>query len=361
MSQNANLRIGLVWRGDPHAAEQPVGRNNLLQPLFDAFAELDVAPESVVFAEDVADQVREQLLRCDGALVWVNPIQDGLDRTVLNEILRDVASKGVWVSANPDVIATMGTKEVLYRTRELGWGMDTDLYANADEFRARFPTRLASGKPRVLKQDRGNGGNGVWKIELASADGSSAGPGTEVFVDHAMQSAGSPKRMTLGEFMSRCEDYFADSGRIVDQPFQERLGEGMIRCYFVHDEVVGFCHQWPKGLLPRTASSEETSAPPQVRPVMEDPSTPAYQVLKASVESAWIPQMKETLGIASSSLPVIWDADFLYGPKNESGGDTYVLCEINVSAVWPYPEQATEKLARAALARLSAAKPTRPS
>ena len=115
-------RIGLLWRGDPRAAEQPVGRNNLLQPLFDALTVLGAAPEPVVFAEDVAGQVREQLLQCDGVLVWVNPIQDGVDRSRLDPVLRDVASKGVWVSAHPDTILTMGTKEVLYRTRRLGWG-----------------------------------------------------------------------------------------------------------------------------------------------------------------------------------------------------------------------------------------------
>ncbi len=154
--------------------------------------------------------------------------------------------------------------------------------------------------------------------------------------------------------MTRCEGYFADSGRIIDQPFQERLGEGMIRCYLVHDEVAGFCHQWPKGLLPRSQTDESTAAP-QVRPPMEDASTPQYQGLKALVESEWIPQMKDVLNIDTASLPVIWDADFLYGAKSESGNDIYVLCEINVSAVWPYPEQATRKLARAALTRTVAA------
>jgi hypothetical protein len=33
-----------------------------------------------------------------------------------------------------------------------------------------------------------------------------------------------------------------------------------------------------------------------------------------------------------------------------------VLCEINVSAVAPFPEQAVPKLAQAALARITAAK-----
>lgn len=37
------------------------------------------------------------------------------------------------------------------------------------------------------------------------------------------------------------------------------------------------------------------------------------------------------VGLDKSQLPVIWDADFLYGSKDTDGIDTYVLCEINVS------------------------------
>ena len=34
--------------------------------------------------------------------------------------------------------------------------------------------------------------------------------------------------------------------------------------------------------------------------------------------------MMQVLGIGSGLLPVIWDADFLYGPRIASGEDTYV-------------------------------------
>ena len=53
---------------------------------------------------------------------------------------------------------------------------------------------------------------------------------------------------------------------------------------------------------------------------------------------------------------MIWDADFLYGPKDASGHDTYVLCEINISCVWPFPPRATTDIARAAVARVREAK-----
>ena len=90
-----------------------------------------------------------------------------------------VAARGVWVSAHPDVILKMGTKEVLHRTRTMSWGCDTALYETVEAMHAELPARLASG-PRVIKRNRGNGGQGVWKVETLSgprqpADGPRAG------------------------------------------------------------------------------------------------------------------------------------------------------------------------------------------
>jgi hypothetical protein len=58
------------------------------------------------------------------------------------------------------------------------------------------------------------------------------------------------------------------------------------------------------------------------------------------------------LDIDVKSLPVIWDADFLYGPRTEAGKDTFVLCEINVSSVFPIPDQAPAAIARLVAERL---------
>ncbi|WP_425516044.1 hypothetical protein [Rhizobium laguerreae] len=46
------------------------------------------------------------------------------------------------------------------------------------------------------------------------------------------------------------------------------------------------------------------------------------------------------------------DADFLYGPPDASGNDTYVLCEINVSSVFAVPDDAPTAIARAMAMRL---------
>ena len=327
-------RVGLLWRRewDPPSAEPPK-----LRGVFAAFAELGVAAEPVVYSDDAVDAVRNQLLGLDGVLVWVNPIEQGLDRSLLDPLLREVADAGVFVSAHPDVILRMGTKEVLVDTRSMSWGTDSRIYRGFDEFRAQLPERLAGGAPLVLKQHRGMGGSGVWKVESAGADA--------VVVQHAAGGA-APETSFLEEFLATCEPYFADGGLMVEQPYQPRLPEGLIRAYLTHDAVVGFTHQYPRGLLPL----DVTPKPPTK--TFDPPDTPAYQPLRVRVEDEWVPAMQQILEIGTRSLPVIWDADFLYGPKDADGEDTFVLCEINVSSTFAFPEFAMPGVARAALERV---------
>jgi hypothetical protein len=200
----------------------------------------------------------------------------------------------------------------------------------------------------VLKQARGTAGNGVWRVDLL--DDGTSGAYVRVRVQQAQPPDSPAEETTLDAFIERCDQYFAWSGSMVAQPFQSRLAEGMIRCYFVHDKVVGFCHQWPRGLLEPSPQAQAAGPPPP------RPPTPRYQTLRASAENDWVPKMKEVLDLDTYALPVIWDADFLFGPKDAAGADTYVLCEINISAVWPYPTQASRKIAEATVARLEAAK-----
>jgi hypothetical protein len=66
--------------------------------------------------------------------------------------------------------------------------------------------------------------------------------------------------------------------------------------------------------------------------------------------------MQAKVGVADEELPALWDADFLYGPKTADGCDTYVLCEINISAVSPYPDSAAPGVADATIAGVRAAR-----
>jgi hypothetical protein len=80
---------------------------------------------------------------------------------------------------------------------------------------------------------------------------------------------------------------------------------------------------------------------------------PAYARLREQLESEWVPQMQRLLDLTAHQLPVIWDADFLLGPKTATGEDTYVLCEINASSTFAFPEHAMPGVAEAALAQIA--------
>ena len=342
-------RIALVFRGDRRAPDPPAASTRL-QAVVDALVDVDLAVETAVYSDDVVDEVRDQLFAVDGALVWIDPVSGGDDRTRLDSMLRDVAAKGVWVSAHPDVILKMGTKEVLYATRELGWGSETYLYRTVEELTQQFPNRLTSGEARVLKQYRGNGGIGVQKVELV--EGEPANGDAVVRVQNARTRDDATEDMPLAEFVRRCARYFnysGGAGRLIDQPFQPRISEGIIRCYMVEQQVAGFARQYPDPAVGRTFGLPSAKT-------MFAPDDPAFRVLRSRVETEWVPAMQALVGVDNDSLPALWDADFLFGPRTAAGEDSYTLCEINVSSVLPFPPEVPALLARAARAAIESAR-----
>jgi len=113
----------------------------------------------------------------------------------------------------------------------------------------------------------------------------------------------------------------------------------MIRAYLTHDEVVGFTHQYPRGLMPPGPDDRPAGK------VWQAPDVAALQPLRLRLETEWVPELQRLLALERHDLPVIWDADFFFGP----GKDDYVLCEINCSSTFAFPEFAMPGVARAAL------------
>ena len=354
MNSHRQHRVALLYPGDREARQHAAPENSRFLNLFHALDAVGVAAEPAVYHDDFCEAVREQLLQVNGVLVWVNPIEGERDRSRLDAMLRDVAARGVFVSTHPDIILKLGTKEVLYRTRDIGWGCDTHVYRSMEQMQHELPRRLAAGQARVLKQYRGQSGNGVWKVELADgADGVALSQTTSVRARHAKRGCVEEK-LSLADFFARCESYFAGDGRMIDQAYQPRLPEGMIRCYLVQDRVAGFGHQAINALYPAPPGAPPEAAPLPGPRLYHPPSLQAFQPLKQQLEQAWVPAMQRLLDIDTRDLPLLWDCDFLLGAPGPSREDTYVLCEINVSSVSPFPESAVGPLAQATLARLRA-------
>lgn len=342
-------KIGLLWRTD--VPTSPLDVQSARQwPIMAALRELGGEVEAIGYADETAGTTRDRLLTCDGVMVWADPISDAGDRSRLDPILREAAAAGVSISAHPDIIAKMGVKSVLHATRALGWGTDTHRYADLEELRALLLERLASG-PRVLKENRSNGGRGVWRVEVADRGG---GAQPIVSVLHAARDS-VPFKIPLDALIARFAPYFERGECLIDQPFQPRLGDGMIRCYVSEGTVVGFGHQLIRALLPLPAEGVDS---PKAQPgprVMQPADAGAFQSLRDDMEQSWIPGLQHILAIEHDELPLLWDADFLYGPKDDRGSDSYVLCEINVSSVAPFPPSAVRQVADAAYRRAVAA------
>ena len=332
-------RLAILVPGDRAARDRADPAASRFANLFAAFAATEVHAELAVYHDDFADEVRRQLLDVHGVLVWHNPIEGGRTRAVLDALLRDVAAAGVFVSAHPDTILRLGTKDVLLEVCDLPFGSDAHRVASLDQLRAELPARLARGA-RVLKQHRGHSGIGVWRIEAL--------PDGRIAMRHALRGA-AEEQVDWPTACTRLAPYFAHGGHMIDQAWQPRLSEGMTRAYLVRDRVAGFGHQAVNALFPAAPGGEAPVPGPRL---YSGPDDPRFQSLRRRLEDEWVALLQQRLQIAPDALPLLWDADFLLGERAPGEPERDVLCEINVSSVAPFPESAIAPLVAATRARL---------
>jgi hypothetical protein len=330
------LRLALLYPGDRALRDRSDPRESRFSDLFAAFAAAGVAAEPAVYLDDFADEVLSQLRALDGVLVWHNPIEGGRSRRVLDTLLREVAAHGVFVSTHPDTILRLGTKDVLPAVRDLPFGSNAWRVDSLQDVREAVVARLGVG-PRVLKQHRGHSGIGVWRIERAPDQ---AG---YFRLQHA-QRGSVEETVGLEAVLGRLAPYFNDGGHMIDQAWQPRLSEGMVRAYLVGDHVAGFGHQAVNALYPAAAGEAAPAPGPRLYTDAEDPR---FQDLRQRLEGGWVRQLCCATGVAHADLPLLWDADFLLGERN-GDGERYVLCEVNVSSVSPFPPSVIGPLVAAA-------------
>lgn len=298
--------------------------------LADAFICHGFNVSSVSYNDASADRLAVELLEFDAVLVWVNPIEQGGDRKLLDTMLAEVYNKGCFVSTHPEVILKMGTKDVLYKTRHMSWSTDIKMYSSYDDFVNRFSHSLQESGKRVLKQYRGNGGNGVFRISSS---------GNDVNVIHAGGSK-EEKALSWDEFNREFRPFFSDNGLLIDQAWNEHTINGMVRCYSSGTKTAGFGYQEINTLYELNNKQKGVHFPPSTRYYYTE-NCGIFRDLREMMENEWIPELQKSLSITDDMMPVIWDADFFINDCNAgSASGKYELCEINVSCVSPFPPSA---------------------
>lgn len=157
--------------------------------------------------------------------------------------------------------------------------------------------------------------------------------------------------MPWAAFQATMEQYWAAGGTWVDQPYRRPSPDGMVRCYLAGPTVAGFGHQLVGALTAGPGEQRMPSTPRQYSP----PTDPRFQGLRERMEREWVPALREAVHLDVDRLPVIWDADFFWDQRG-SGPERFGLCEINVSAVHPYPDSALPAMVATTLAHLSPAR-----
>jgi hypothetical protein len=285
------------------------------------FSEKGFNVDSVLYHNSVADKLETELLQYDAILVWVNPIEQGGDRKILDTLLLQLSDRGCFIATHPDTILKMGTKEILFKVRETEFGGDTKLYESFKDFKALFLKKPAG--IRILKQYRGNGGDGVFKIDATNISND------KIIVTHA-KSGSEETLMTVNDFFSSFESYFNNNSMLIDQEWNANITNGMVRCYLSGRRVAGFGYQEVNALYP--------SKKPGPRFYFSE-DCGLFQDLRNIMETQWVSQLQKITGVENEKLPVIWDADFFINIINaENPSEKYTLCEINVSCVSPFPE-----------------------
>lgn len=330
MEQMNNKAVGLMIYGDVNSTKNALTEEKY-KLLADTLTAAGFAVESILYHDEGAARLEEELSRFEVILVWVNPIEQGNDRRHLDELLLKLVDQGVFVSTHPEVILKIGTKKVLYTTRHMDWSADIEQYSDYDDFKNRFLISLGNSKIRILKQYRGNGGNGIFKVSLANTDERS------IRVVQAT-AANEARILSPDDFHQEFRKYFDNEGVLLDQEWIPEISNGMVRCYLTGTKVSGFGYQESNALCPHPEEPESGVRPTSRRFYFSE-HCGLFQDLRTMMETKWVPELQKIHSIPDEKMPLLWDADFFIKNVNMRDNEQkYILCEINVSCVSPFPE-----------------------
>lgn len=160
-------------------------------------------------------------------------------------MLRKLCADGLVGMPHPDAMIGYGAKDALTKLADTPLVPDdTYAYYDIETFKKTFPKSLAKGE-RVLKQNRGSTGEGIWRVRLAEGSYNTCDSlplDTKIICTEAKDNHSEERK--LGEFMDFCEQYIiGDNGMLVDMTFLPRIKEGEIRILMLYKTPVYVVHK----------------------------------------------------------------------------------------------------------------------
>ena len=307
------------------------GHRKDTMPIVRAIREKGWDAEVVFYRPEWADALFEYVSNnFDAYISRVNPGNiPGGERGYFDLLTRLSDEAGLVGMSRPDEMMSYGAKDALVKLADTDLvPEDTYAYYDVESFHETFPSSLSYGE-RVLKQNRGSTGSGIWRVQLVDKElAASVEPGTSLPLDTKLKCTEAVDNHTevreLGEFMDFCDQYIVgDNGMLVDMRFMPRIVEGEIRILLVGPHPVFVVHKKP------AAGGDNFSATLFSGAKYTYDKPEAWQELIDQFAAAR-PVIAEKLG--GDNIPLIWTADFMLA-DGADGGDDYVLGEINCSCV----------------------------
>ncbi|OFT82928.1 Cj0069 family protein [Corynebacterium sp. HMSC29G08] len=307
------------------------GHRKDTMPIVNAIKDKGWHAEVVFFrpewSEDLFKYVSENF---DAYISRVNPGNIPGGEKGYFDLLTRLSEAGLIGMSTPEEMISYGAKDALVKLNKTDLvPSDTAAYYDVETFHNTFPTSLSYGE-RVLKQNRGSTGSGIWRVRLADEEAAAnVTPGTALPLDTKLRCTEAVDNHTevreLGEFMDFCDQYIVgDNGMLVDMRFMPRIVEGEIRILLVGPHPVFVVHKKPAEGGDAFSATLFSGA----KYTYQKPEE--WQDLVDMFADAR-PVIAENLG--GDNIPLIWTADFMLADDDETGEDTYVLGEINCSCV----------------------------
>ena len=283
--------------------------------------------EVIFYTDDKRDEIFNTVKdKFDAYVPRVNPGTIPSGEAIFFDMLRELSDAGVIGMPHPDAMIGYGAKDALTKLTDTHLVPDdTYVYYTTAEFFQKFPLALSNGE-RVLKQNRGSTGEGIWRVEVV--DKSQVQPGQALPLDTLLKCTEAVdnhvEMRPLDEFMDYCTRYIVGAnGMLVDMPFLPRIKEGEIRILMVGATPIFVVHKKPAEGADAFSATLFSGAKYRY----DDPAD--WQPLLDMFHTD-LPTITQRLG--GYDLPLIWTADFILD-YNPDGTDKYVLGEMNCSCV----------------------------
>ncbi|CAK0855816.1 unnamed protein product [Prorocentrum cordatum] len=313
-------------------------------PIANGFINAGMSCQLVNYCIEKHDEFFAILEKFDAIVVRCNPGQvnaaGGSQRKFDDAMMKLAETRPVWPT--PDVMAKMGAKKALCMIKDMDIGLkDTLGYYHPSEIAAGFRKTIAF-QPRVVKQNRGSAGEGIWIIKLKSGvycksfgereaaddemlilteacdnhvEEHTVGEFIEFCVNGRTEKSGEWKSIGTGKYFEGGEEA---GGQMVDQRFLPRIEEGETRFMMVGSELYRIEHYVYMG-----------GVGGETKTTIYQPDDPMWAALKAKLESE-VEQIMAALGLPMTALPLLWSADFI--PIDDHVA-SHVVGEFNCSCL----------------------------